>query len=112
MNKKIIPVLVAVVCLLGAYAVYLFWSDKPTSTNDTSLQITDNIKNDYAAPADDMIVQETPKEEEKFTGILDMNKWHYNNKDGVYYQTGIYYAQSSLNSEYQKIAILRQRGSR
>lgn len=105
MNKKIIPILAAVVCLLGAYAVYLFLSDKPTSTNDTSLQITDNVKDSIAAPADDMVAQVAPKEEEKFTGVLDMNKWRYNSKDGVLYQTGIYYAQSSLNSEYQKIAL-------
>jgi len=110
MNKKIIPVLAVIVCLLGAYAVHLFLSDKPTSVDDASLRITGNDKAEIPtaeipAPADEIVPQKVKVEEEKFTGVLDMKKWRYNSKDEVLYQTGIYYAQSSLKSEYQKMAL-------
>lgn len=45
------------------------------------------------------------KKEDKFVDFLDMNKWQYNAKDKVYYQTGIVYAKTPNAPKYQKMAL-------
>ena len=112
MKKKILTVSVIIACLLGAYAAYLFQSNKKNTSSNNSAEITDSIEAKGNLNTDNQIAEEETDEfapvevkEEKFTGILDMNNWKFNENDGIYYQTGIYYAQSSLNSAYQKMAL-------
>lgn len=104
MKKVTLSVLIAIVCLLGGYAIYLFQnnntsksaSQTETATNDTKISNASEINDIPSLPE---------AEEEKFTGLLNMDKWLYNDEDKVYYQTGIYYSQASLDSEYQKMAL-------
>ena len=96
MKKKILPILIVIICLLGIFAVYLIKNNKTNS----SASMVDSVETPEATDASSI----EPKEV-LFTGILDMENWKYNLNDGVYYQTGIPYAQSSPASSYQKIAL-------
>lgn len=111
MKKIILSVLIVIVLLLGGYATYLL-KNNTVEKSAESLQntpkeetiTTENISQTPEELADVAIEPETP-EEETFTGLLDMDKWHYNAEDKVYYQTGIYYSQASVDSQYQKLAL-------
>ena len=112
MRKKILILLIVIVCFLGAYAAYLFKINKdaqsgqmPNTTADNSVKNTDLTSEEEGIFAGEAIPEIEEKEEEKFTGILDMDKWKYNEQDEVYYQTGIYYSQASLESLYQRMAL-------
>lgn len=128
MRKKTLLILVIIVALLGIYAAYLFQNNKKTTTEQSSVSVTVNhsandnntAPNNKAASdtveqvpeigenEENAIQEEQPQEEkaeEKFTGILDMGKWKYNSEAEVYYQTGIYYAQTSIDSQFQKMAL-------
>ena len=112
MKKKILPVLIIIACLLAAFAAYLFQSNNKNKPVNTFTATADTIKPDTTSKAHSQVSEEdaeepdtVEKKEDTFTGILDMNNWKYNEKDGIYYQTDIYYAQDSLNSAYQKMAL-------
>ena len=112
MKKKILSVLIIIVCLLGVYAAYLYQSNKKNVSPNSASTTSDNIKSETGSKADNQISEDNEdepdvveKKEDKFTGILDMNNWNYNEKDGIYYQTDIYYAKDSLGSAYQKMAL-------
>ena len=108
MKNKILPVLIIIVCLLGGYAVYLFKSNSSAksaaATQANAIETPEEVK-DVLSETPGANVEPEVEDKEEFTGLLDMDKWKYNSEDEVYYQTGIYYSQASLDSQYQKMAL-------
>ncbi|MBQ8482082.1 MAG: hypothetical protein IJ532_06065 [Alphaproteobacteria bacterium] len=73
----------------------------------TAPEVNENIKTnaEKTAEAEVTAKAEVKINEEKFIDFVDMDKWQYNAKDGVYYQTGIVYAKTPRNLKYQKLAL-------
>ena len=121
MNKRKSVVIAVIGCILVAFFVF---SSKGTEDRqnyvDTIQQtppavVVDDRDVSQEIPAEDnreKVTRDTTIENTKdkdnvdeFSDSVDMNKWLYNDKDGVYYQTGIVYAQTPADTTYQKLAV-------
>ena len=116
--SKIKSVIIAVLgCTLVAF--FIFRSDNTenqldyvdtvnqaglTGNNNVSPKILAEDKNKEAAK--DSVIETIKNDDiDKFSDFIDMNKWLYNDTDGVYYQTGIIYAQTLADATHQKLAV-------
>lgn len=107
MNKKLLLSVGAVIALCLCVTIFSGSDTKKetiASNNENSLQKDSqnlpHIKNEEAkAPAP------APKNISDFSKFIDMKKWQYNEKDGVYYQLGITYCKHPEDTTYEKLAI-------
>lgn len=99
MNKKLLLSLSVLFIIWGGYAVYRLNNNRvPDNSSISEVAISQS-----SSKIDNQV--STPKIDEIFTGILNMDKWNYNEKDKVYYQMGIHYAKTSSDSDLQKMAL-------
>ena len=62
MKKKILSVLIIIVCLLGVYAAYLYQSNKKNVSPNSASTTSDNIKSETGSKADNQISEDNEDE--------------------------------------------------
>lgn len=119
MRKKIYLLLTAIVVLLVLYNVSCSKKDAPkeetsavSTTEDTAKDTTDSELKDKNKAKPQAIAAEAkeraeakPQDAVQFSDAIDMTKWKYNAKDGVYYQLNITYCKNPADIKYEQLAL-------
>lgn len=123
MNKKNYIMAAVVGCVIIAFFVFRSHDSEDgqnytDSVTQTSLTDNNNIspqdlsesdtKTDNNKITEDTEIKTDNEEEDNitdFSDFIDMSKWLYNDKDNVYYQTGIVYTPTPADTTYQKLAL-------
>lgn len=107
MNKKFLLSAGAIVALCLCITMFSGTDskNKNTPSNEQNSVQTDSQKSPVLKNNESETAASSPKNESDFSKFIDMSKWQYNEKDGIYYQLGITYCAHPEDTTYEKLAI-------